>query len=216
MQRAPAEYGGVVVGQLLEPERALDDIGMALGQRQHALDSQEVRDGQEVDVQHVALQELGFGEQLAQQRGLRADLNAERRFHGLGGGHLVSHAANAADAADDPGHLGRLHALDEVLEEAVGFRDGELHFLDNALFGVDNDPSVPFDAGDVLDIDCVCFSFQIHSSDSSANRFGAQEKPVSASDILVVYLVLPHQVRYGHPHWRGEEIRGSRRRHIPG
>ena len=41
MQRAPAEQRGVVIGQLLEPERPFDNIGMALGQRQHALDSQD-------------------------------------------------------------------------------------------------------------------------------------------------------------------------------
>ena len=215
MQRASAKQGGVVIGQLLEPERPFHDIGMALGQRQHALYSQKIRDRQEVNVQHMALQELGFREEFAEQSGLRTDLNAQGCFHRLGGGQLMAHAADAADAAHDPGNLRRLHSLDEVLEEAVGFRDGKLHFLDDALFGIDDNPSVPFDAGDVLDIDCVCFRFQIHSSDSSTNRFGAQEKPVSASDILVVDLVLPHQGDMGIHIGVGKRSRGSRRRHIP-
>jgi hypothetical protein len=37
------------------------------------------------------------------------------------------------------------------------------------------------------------FFLSIPFSDSSTNRFGTQEKPVSASDILVIYLMLPHK-----------------------
>ena len=101
----------------------------------------------------MALQELRFVKQLAQQQGLRTHFQAQGVFHRLGSGELVADAADATDPANDPRDLVGFHALAKVFEEAVSLDDGQLQVFDPAVAGVHLDGAMALDPGDVVDLD---------------------------------------------------------------
>ncbi len=142
-----------VVGRLLHPQRAQDHVLVGLHEREHAPDPEVVGSGEEVGVQHVALDELRVKHELAQEHGLLGRRDLERGLGGAQAGRRVPHRADAADAAGDLGQFVPAPSVEHGLEEAGRLDDVEGGPLQNAVLDVDAEVSVPFDAGQVLEIE---------------------------------------------------------------
>jgi hypothetical protein len=116
---------------------------------------QQVRRREMEERQCVGLNELGAVEQFAQlRRGLR-NAHGHDLVAGFGGGQLVAHRADAADARRNRRHLVVRPALDELLEAAylghVELRVGDLA----GVVELDRDPGVALDARHVVDRDLL-------------------------------------------------------------
>ena len=105
MHRAAADERRQLVAELLDPQRALDDLGMRLGEREDARQPDVVRGGEQVQVRRVVLQVAAVDEQLAQQLRALADLDAQRGLERLDRRERVVRRADAADARRDERRL---------------------------------------------------------------------------------------------------------------
>ena len=123
----------------------LEDV--ALGRRRVEAE-QEVRRGQMEEVQDMALQDLAVMHQATHLLGGRRQrVDADDHVHRLGGGQMVAHRADAAQALHHDGDFPHQATADEPFE-AAEFDDVQPRFLDLVLLvHVDGDLAVSFDTG---------------------------------------------------------------------
>ena len=129
------------LGILLED---LEDV--ALGRRGVEAE-QQVGRGQVEEVQRVALHHLAVVHQATHLLGRRRQfVDADDHVHRLGGGQVVAHRADAAQALHDDRDFPQEPAADEPLE-AAELDDVQPRFLDLVVgVHVDGDLAVSFDA----------------------------------------------------------------------
>ena len=112
----------------------------------------------------------GVVEQLAQLAAGRRDLDAEDAVDGLGGRHVVSLGAHAADARRDARQLLDRAADAEALE-AAQLRDLEVDVLDLAVVvDEDLDLAVTFETGDGIDAYFSHQTFALLSNESASPK----------------------------------------------
>ena len=132
MHRAAAEQLDQLVAQRLEAQPPAHGIGVHAGQSDHAVRSQEIRGGEQMDVQRMTLDPFAAVHGSAQILHPGAHLNAEGALQGLHRAHLVGDRTDAADARNNVGDLGVAAALQQLLEQARGFVDAQLELADGA------------------------------------------------------------------------------------
>jgi hypothetical protein len=135
VHRTPAEQADQVVAQPLQAQAAADGLRVPRSHRNAALETEEVRQGQQVDVQGMALQPLSAVHQPPHPNHPGRGLHPEGLLQGLHGSHLVRHRADAADAGHDIQHLLMPAALQELLEVARRLEDAQPQGLDPAAGG---------------------------------------------------------------------------------
>ena len=107
-----------VVAEPLDPQRRVrPGLEPALRHLDRAVEPEEVGRGQQVDVQHVALDPLGAVQEAPQLARARRDLDLEQPLEPVDRAHLIRDRADAADPRHDVGHLAELPAAQERLEE---------------------------------------------------------------------------------------------------
>ncbi len=117
---------------------------------------QQIGRGQVKEMQGVGLQSLAQMHQPAQLLGRRGELvHADQLVHGLGGGEVVAHRADAAQALHQHRQLPVRTALDETLE-APEFDDVQAGLLDAVVFVQQQaDLAVAFHPGHRVDDDAL-------------------------------------------------------------
>ena len=140
-----------LVAQRLQPQRALEQLRVALGQREHRLVTQEVRGGEHEQVRAVVLQVGAVEQKLAQGLSAVGHFHTEDLFDGAQVGDDVAGRADAADAGGDVGNLLEGAPAHHGLEQARRLHHGHLAGRDLAVLDDEADVAVALDAGDVVD-----------------------------------------------------------------
>ena len=148
MDLPAADDGQEVVAQTLDAQSALQGRAFVAGHLDGALITQEVRCGQEVHVEHVALDPFGAIKEAAELSGSLRDLHAEQPLQAVDRAHLVGDRADPADPRNDVGHLREVAAREEGFEEARGLVDLQAQVLDLGPLQREVKGALPFDACD--------------------------------------------------------------------
>ena len=98
------------------------DLGLeaALSHLDGAVEPQEVGRGEQVDVEHVALDPFGAVQEAAQLVRALRDLDLEQPLQAVNRAHLIGDRADAADSGHDVGYLREVAARQERFEEPGG------------------------------------------------------------------------------------------------
>ncbi len=135
---AAADRRHEVVPEPLQTEPTFDGI---LEPRAHELDRvvvpEVVGQGQQVDVQHVALDPLAQVEQAPELPGPRRNLDLEEPLEPVDRTHLIGDRTDAADPRNDVGDLAEVAAPQEGLEEARRLVDLQLEPGDHVVVDAD-------------------------------------------------------------------------------
>ena len=141
------------VGQPLEPGRQGKDVGLELLQRDRAGESEEIRRGEEEQVQDMALQRLAVLGQQTQRGGGLGNGHAECVLRGSHAGQAVADGADAADAGRQNPRRRVMLATQHHLEETRRLDDLPACFGQVAAADADSDVAVAFHPGEVVDVD---------------------------------------------------------------
>ena len=151
MDGPAAHQDAQLVAQRLQPQCALEQLRVALGQREHRLVAQEVRSGEHEQVRAVVLQVGAVEQKLPQGLGAVGHFHTEDLLDGAQVGDDVARRADAADAGGDVGPLFEGAAPHHGFEQARRLHHGHLAGRDLAVLDNEADVAVPLDAGDVVD-----------------------------------------------------------------
>ncbi len=149
---AAAELFDDRVARLLDAQPALHVRTLGAGEFDGAVDAEEVRGVQQVDVQDLALDPLAAVQQPPQRGDLPGHRDAAGVLEGPAGAHLVRDRADAAHPGGDVGRLGVRAAAQERLEEPRRLVDAQLGSGDRAVIDRQVQRSLPLDPGERADM----------------------------------------------------------------
>ncbi len=147
---AATDHGAEVAGELLDPQRPLHHLPVALHQGNDGADAEEIGGYQVIDVQNMAVNDLAVEVELAQQHRLLRGLHAQRPLGGAKAGRGVAHGADAADAGGDVAEFMVRPTAHEGLEEAGGLDDLKATLLQFPVPRVHDDVAMPLDTGHMM------------------------------------------------------------------
>ncbi len=143
-----------VVADPLQPQPALDlRLEPLLRHLDGGVEPEEVGSGQQVHVEHVALDPLRAVQEAAQLIRALGHLGLEQTLQPVDRGHLIRDRTDAADARHDVRHLAEVASAQERLEEPRRLVDLELQPRDLAVVDADVQRALPLHARDDRDLD---------------------------------------------------------------
>ena len=152
MDLASPQDADDLVAEFLQPQGHLDFLLVGGGHFDDVLVAEEIGGVEAEDMQGVGFDPLAAIEEPAQGADLRMDGQAPGPLYGVGGGHLVSDGADAADAGGDIDGFGGHTPAQEGLEKARRLIDLKLDVLQFAGLDLDVQRALAFDAGETVDL----------------------------------------------------------------
>ncbi len=157
MHLASADEDHDLVAGLLQREPTLDDLRMRAGHLDGAVEAEEVRSVEHVNVERVALDPLAAVEEPPQHLDRLTDFDAAGVLHRLDGAHLVRDRTDPANARGDVGRLEERATAEERLEEPGRLEDPQFHLVDLAVDDPHGHRALTLDPGEVVSLDRAAY-----------------------------------------------------------